>query len=190
MTKQNDSMELPVALKLENAMMLCAQPLLWTAYAQWCFNTWRAQYATWQKNGSKGVFVPAMPRKMECLNFLVGDSCLDIRQRVREFGIPAQLMNIAWVMVDVGRPGLQFSFLVPGPQWEMADSILARWATTNTYAILSPSGKLRRYTFDKPWGVPAKARSWDEWVINGLFGRALNRSKPVKMAKHDAKRKK
>jgi hypothetical protein len=177
---------LPITFRLDNAFLSCSWPLVALATAQWTANTWRAQYRTWRRNGGKGAFVPAMPRKMQVLNYMIGESCASIRQRIRDYGVSSQLLMLTWDLWPDGMGvGLNCDFLVPGPQAWMADVIL-RWGEGDTYAIMTPPvydrerGSSVAYAARsqpwQPWGVPAKARSWDETICNMIFGAVAGRS--------------
>lgn len=184
--------KLPLQCQIDNAIMACAALITWTATVQWTINTWRAEYRTWKRNGSKGVFMPTMPRRMKVFNYLAGESCAMIRHRLVEYGISVQLQSLRFdLWPDGGGVGLHCSFLVPGPQAYMADVILRQHAAA--YAVTSAS--VRRKKSDsaayaannptpwRPWGVPAKPRSWDEAVTEALWSWIMGRATMVKRGK-------
>lgn len=171
---------LPLRYQIENAFVAMnkpyTSPLILSAVIQWCVNTWKAEHKTWRKKGGKGIFIPTMPRTVKIFNYLCGESCAEIRDRLRAYGIPGQLTGLSHVLWPDGMGiGLECQWLVPGPQYDMADAILHQFSGS-AYSVLSPPGKLRRYQFKRPWGVPAKARSWDETVTNFVLDMFVSRS--------------
>ena len=169
MSKEPVFEHLPPGKEFENACMACAWPILLIAQVQWTINTWRAQYRTWVKHGRKGVFVPAMPRKISIDNYLVGWSCAMIAELLKLHGVSCQVGSLAW---DVWPNGagllLHFDLMVPGPMFDMADALL--WQYRGSYYVTSAGGRSRGAKFTQRWGVRAKDRSFDEALTSLLFG--------------------
>lgn len=180
--------DLPLRAKFENALMFWARPytspLVASACVQWFVNTWRAN-----KAGR-----PQMPVTIDIFNYLIGESCAGIRDRLQQYGISTQLLTLEFELwPDKKGVGLRCIFWVPRSQAAMADDILRQHQ--GCYLVNSPRlGK--GYKYGQPWGVPAKARSWDEAVCQVMFGLMANRSsvlvgkseKPQALAKTDASR--
>lgn len=193
MTANNQPLtKLPLQCQLDNILMASAALITRTATIQWTVNTWRAQYRTWKRNGSKGAFMPAMPRQMKIFNYLAGESCAMIRHRLVEYGIPVQLQSLRFdLWPDGGGVGLHCSFLVPGPMAYMADVILRQHA--DAYSVTSASVRRKKsdsaaYAAAHPtpwraWGVPAKPRSWDEAITEGLWGWIMGKGTMTKPGK-------
>lgn len=171
---------LPWLLELENAFLYMnrpyTSPFILLAAIQWCINTWKAEHRTWRKHGNRGVFIPTMPRTVKVFNYLVGVSCAQIKSHLRDYGIPAQETSLTLALWPDGMGiGLEYQLIVPGPQYDMADAILHQFSA-GAYNVVSPAGKLRKYKFKRPWGVPAKARSWDEAVVNFLLSMFVSKT--------------
>ena len=131
---------------------------------QWSINTWRAN--------KKGRF--QAPVRFEVFNYLVGESCAHVQNHIGRYGIPSQTLSLFFELwPDKKGVGLRYTFWVPASQAAMADDILRQHA--GAYTVDSPrlgSGS----TYGEPWGVPAKARSWDEKVTQVLFSWIYGRS--------------
>lgn len=171
---------LPWMLELENTFLAMntpyTSPFILSATIQWCINTWKVEYKTWCKHGRKGMFIPTMPRTIKVFNYLCGVSCAQIKSNLRDYGICAQETGLTLVLWPDGMGiGLECQWIVPGPQYDMADAILHQFSS-GAYNVVSPAGKLRKYKFNRPWGVPAKARSWDEAVVNFLLDIFMSKS--------------
>lgn len=187
--KEGKIVSLPWSCRFDNFLMAGAWPITMLAAAQWTLNTWRAQYRQWKKNGSKGLFIPQMPHRMMIFNRLTGLSCAEAREYLRQFGISSQMLSLQFALwPDQKGIGLHCSYLVPGPQWEMADAIAYQYSDS-FYDVLSKPGGKRRYRFTRPWGVPAKRRSWDEVLANAIFGWAINRKAIKLRIEEEAKKK-
>lgn len=148
--------ELPWQLRLGNALINCGMPIVWTAAAQWLYNTTRSS--------KDGRF--HMPHTMSGFNFLTGMSCVDIYDQVWRFGIPTQSFRPQFELwPDKKGIGLSFAFWVPAPQAAMADDILR--ANMGHYLIDGPRiGKGAKFT--RPWGVDASVRSFDQWMLRAI----------------------
>jgi len=160
--------DLPARAKFENVMLFWARPytspLVGSACVQWFINTWRAN-----KAGR-----PQWPVTIEVFNYLIGESCAGIHDRLHQYGISTQVLTLEFELwPDRKGVGLRHTFWVPRSQAAMADDILRQHA--GCYHVDSPRlGK--GYTYGKPWGVGSKARSWDEAVCRALFSFVSNRS--------------
>lgn len=171
---------LPWNYELENAFMILGSypwcPLAVAAVWHWLYNTWKAQHRTWTRRGRQGRFIPTYPHKFKVFNWCIGMSCGAIKILLNEWGISSISTSLTWELwPDRMGIGMVYSFYVPAPQWEMADAILAQNA--GSYSVISKAGSKRGYKFTKPWGVPAKPRSWQDAVEAILFGRAMRRAK-------------
>ncbi len=175
---------LPIDAQFHNVMLALAtpwtNPLLLSACIQWTYNTWRASKAKRFQ----------MPVPMEVFVYLTGESCAHVRDKLRQYGIPSQVTSIFFELwPDKKGVGLVFSFIVPAAQAAMADDILRQHDGT-TYSVNSRRlGKC--YSYGQPWGVMAKARSWDESITNFLFAAIYGRSSlPIDTGKGKPKKQK
>lgn len=156
--------KLPARAQLENALMAIGFPMVMLACAQWLINTYRAN--------KRGRF--EWPVTISIYNYLVGESCAGIVDRLNQYGISTQLLWLQFSLWPGGQGiGLDFVFWVPRSQAAMADDILRQYASA--YAVTSPPLG-RGYTYGKPWGVGAKARSWDEAIVKWMFSMISERS--------------
>jgi len=169
MSTQN---ELTKQMQWENFLYAGAMPMLTLAATQWTVKTWIAQY-----NHCKRKLLPFRLQWPRSIVFSSDEPLGYAMARVREWGISCADFGSQWT-VAYGPPLLQHTILVSAGQWEMADAILFQAGAT----VLSEPGTKREYQFSRPWGVTAKARSFDEGLNAGI-ARFLNADKPAKRAK-------
>lgn len=154
---------LPLGTQLGNALLALAlpwnNPLIFSACVQWLINTYRAN--------KQGRF--QWPVTIEIFNFLTGMSCAEISKILRAYGIATQTTSLfVELWPNHHGIGIRKTFWVPRSQAAMADAILRQYAG-NHYMVCSPHLG-NRGKFGKPWGVPAKPRSWDEAVVDMMYG--------------------
>ncbi len=154
----------------ENVVLAMGSLVSYIAAIQWTLNTWKAQASTSSATGGR-----KRPHRMEI--FVTGGVPGVALEKVRQYGINVQEMGMQWV-IDGGVKGLLVSFLVPAPQWEMADAIL--YQHSGNYIVTSAPGNKRRHQFSKPWGVTAKPRSFDESINAWIAKMFVGEIKPVK----------
>ena len=147
--------ELPAGLQRKNVAMIMAQPainpIMAIAAIQYQYNTWQAA-----KDGRY-----QWPEKFRVFNFLTGTSCFDIMYKLGRYGISCQVLLLQFELwPDKRGIGLSFSFWVPKTQAAMADDILRQFAPgCGVFVEHAQIGT--GATYGEPWGVHAKARSWD-----------------------------
>jgi hypothetical protein len=162
--------ELSKAQELANHVFIMAWPAILLAATQWTLTTWLAQWRYAKRRGKS--FWPKLPHK---LIILTNDGrAVDADITLRQWGISCQEWGMQWINVD-GAVYLERSLLVAEAQWEMADAILVQ----NDFIVTSTAGSKRQYQFSQPWGVPAKARSFDEG-LNAMIARAIGADKQVR----------
>lgn len=175
-------MNLPLRYRIDNIILLMATP--WTnpvsllALLVWVINTWKAQYT--QCRRKQRWFWPALPKTIS-ITHNGQRSAMQILEKIRQYGISPHIYKVQFDTLDK-RIILHFSVLVPGTQHWMADVVL-RWFAKGDYVINSPSvtdkkrGNSASYAAHttpwRPWGVRAKARSFDQAIGDFLFGWAL-----------------
>lgn len=188
--------ELPPRYGFENFMMASAIWVWAIAFAQWLFNTWKAQYLyhlrkrRYDPNWPR-YFIPKWPRRIAIFNLLQGMSCAEISDILRQHGVSGQVMSLQWALLPGGYGmGLQFDVYVPAEQFDFADGLL--YQHRGSYFVESRAGKKRGFTVTKPWGVPAKPRSFDQaltFFIMGLIGQGWKaKASPVKDPNEKKKR--
>jgi hypothetical protein len=157
MTKQEDPSKLTKSQEFDNYMMALGLPFVWLACIQWTLTTWYAQWRNCQRK--RKPFRPQMPNKITTLvtsGVPAADSLL-----LRQWGISNQMTAFWWI----DRNTIERNILVSAQQFDFADAILHQ----DGAVIVSKAGGKRGAHFTTPWGVGAKARSFDE-RINHMIG--------------------
>ena len=148
--------ELPLYYKLQNVWLKSAAPFYLSAELQWRRNTARRAKRAGQR-----------PAQMAVLSYCTGESTADIRERLARFGIPSANNGVQFELwPDKEGIGIHNSFLVPGPQAQMATDILYQYAGHyEVQKALTPSGA----QYNNPWGVSVPPRSWLESLERALL---------------------
>jgi hypothetical protein len=151
-------------------------PITLLACVQWTVNTWIAQYNHAKRKGKS--FRPHFPHKLSV--FVTGGRSQMVIEDLRAWGVSAQEWS-SQTIVENGVKGMALEFLVSAAQWEFADAIL--FQNEGDYIVTSASGSKRGATFGQPWGVGAKARSFDEGLNGAIAGLFKRERKTAKLGK-------
>lgn len=162
--------ELSKQQELANHAFIMAWPVILLAATQWMITTWLAQWRYARRRGRR--FWPRLPHKLVVLTS--DGRAVDTDITLRQWGISCQEWGMQWVNVD-GAVYLERSLLVAEAQWEMADAILFQ----HGFIVASEPGGKRAYQFTQPWGVTAKARSFDEG-LNAMIASVIGADKQVR----------
>ncbi len=159
---ESNEVKLTRAEEFFNACNAGAKPVVLIATIQWIINTWIAQWKYARRKGKS--FRPQFPHEI-CVSVTGGRPQMII-ENLRAWGVSAQHTD-SHTVVENNAKFLEMRFLVAEQQWEFADAIL--FQNQGDYVVTNVPGSKRGATFAQPWGVGAKARSFDEG-LNGAIG--------------------
>ncbi len=172
----DNDVKLTKAEKFFNACNAGAKPVVLLATIQWIINTWIAQWHYARRKGRP--FKPQFPHEL-CVSVTGGQPQMIIED-LRAWGVSCQHTD-SHTVVENNAKFLEMRFLVAAQQWEFADAIL--FQNQGDYIVTSAPGSKRGATFWQPWGVGAKARSFDESINGAIAGIFKSERKTVRLGK-------
>lgn len=194
MKEQPKITQLPLKMRIENAIMACGWPLDVISYIQFSINSYRA--SSWQFKRMHGestgswfkrsaaTFRYIRPKQFEIFNYMRGTCCAEILYLVQSQSTPTSPgWGLQWEIYGGGRGiGLRMKFIVPGPQAWKADVLLRQmendaWEVQSKPVINEAGVSSREYAraHPSPWvwrGGVAKSWSLSDSVVR-IAGQVL-----------------
>jgi len=172
--------ELPPSLKRTNMMLAMSHPfvnpLVMAGVIQYAVNCFRA---------SRVKTFPSV-RMISVMNFVNGESCAHIEERLLKYSICPSCWNLGPFTSQRGVIALHFDMMVPARQAWMADVVL-RWFEGVTYIVETPPiicpqrGSSAEYAVKSvPWtpkGSRPHNRSFNDTIVRMMFNALYGQSK-------------
>lgn len=172
--------ELPPSLKRANIMLAGSHPFInpfsMASVIEYTVNCHRASRVK--------TFPPV--RRIGVMNFLSGESCAHIEERLMKYSVSPTCWTIGPYTIQKGVIALHYDMLVPARQAWMADVVL-RWFEGSTYIVEAPPvicpkrGSSAEYAANStPWapkGSRPRARSFGDRILRVMFNAVFGQAK-------------